>query len=637
MSNIPEIEIIKVEKNQNFKKKKDYTVNYWWECQENDDTHTYIFEQCTQIIRQSSKQLQDMITSAMMYENRDVLYAQVNYMFNNFFDISFNDTMANSKLTFNGIKSAIDTLVAKIGSSTPTIRFLTSGGDYNTQLKAEQLTKIMDGTFESTNFSSIAPMIQRDSCIFGTGCAKVYSDDEEIKIDRVIFPLEIVIDRNAARYGNPQDLFYRKLYSKSALKAQFPEYEKEIENCATINTGKGLISDQVEVIEAYHLPFKKHTPGRKCIAIRTALLYDELYEKCYFPFLFLNYSDKLQDFSGSSLVQELLPLQIALTKTYDIIDVGQELNLIPRIVAEAGSIENKNSLWDVGLIEVSPTAQRLPQVFSNPATTGDVYQYQSTLQENMYHLSGVSQLSAGSKKPGGLNSGIAMQTYQDIETERFSIQAKRYSQMHVTAAKMFVDLYRDIYKDKKELKLKAYGGKTNKYIETINWAECDLQENEYIIQPYPVSKLPKSPEGRLDLLSTMAESGLIPREVFLKLMEMPDLEDFLSLENATINLTNKHIYNMLVKKQQEYPIPQMNLEQAKAIVQMEYVKAVNNDTDPSLLELLNSYMEQCVDLLTEQQPSSQEELPPENIPPPPQDQLVPPSPEEMPIDPNQLI
>ena len=70
----------------------------------------------------------------------------------------------------------------------------------------------------------------------------------------------------------------------------------------------------------------------------------------------------------------------------------------------------------------------------------ELFQHLDRLYNRAYEIAGISQLSAQSKKPGGLTSGIAITEYNDIESERFNIIGQRYENFYKNAARHIIRL-----------------------------------------------------------------------------------------------------------------------------------------------------------------------------------------------------
>jgi len=75
------------------------------------------------------------------------------------------DSFINNKVTYNIIKSTIDTAKSKIAKNKPKVQFLTEDGDYGLRQKAQNLTKYIEGVFYDTNIYSHAQTLFTHACV----------------------------------------------------------------------------------------------------------------------------------------------------------------------------------------------------------------------------------------------------------------------------------------------------------------------------------------------------------------------------------------------------------------------------------------------------------------------------------------
>jgi hypothetical protein len=98
-------------------------------------------------------------------------------------------------LQMNITRSLVDTGAAKVGQARPRPYYLTEGGSWNLQEKATTLQRLTDGVFDQVDLYELAQRAQLDSCIFGTGCIKLWREKGEIKAERVLIS-EILVDES---------------------------------------------------------------------------------------------------------------------------------------------------------------------------------------------------------------------------------------------------------------------------------------------------------------------------------------------------------------------------------------------------------------------------------------------------------
>ncbi len=197
-------------------------------------------------------------------------------------------------------------------------------------------------------------------------------------------------------------------------------------------------------------------------------------------------------------------------------------------------------------------------------------------------------LSAQSQKPSGLDSGKALREFNDLESERFMEVAQRYERTFIEAAKIMVGMAKEIYEEDGEFKVKVKG---KKFIETIDWADVDLDEDKFVMEAFPTSSLSSTPAGRLQDVQELLQAGFITKEDGMKLLDFPDLESTMSLANAGIEDIDRMIELMIDKGEYQTPEPYQNLELGIKKCQQAYLKYKSEGADDDRLELFRRWME----------------------------------------------
>ena len=202
----------------------------------------------------------------------------------------------------------------------------------------------------------------------------------------------------------------------------FPDKEDEIrmisENAAIlgINNTFDPSSRMVKVVESWHLPSGVEAEdGKLCITINNALLVRKV-GKSYFPFVFYKWSERPFGF-GQRIAEQLTGLQLEINKILRTIQISMHLVSVPKLLVKLSSkivpahLNNKIG----GIIKYVGK----PHICHPWARTPELFLHLDRLYTRSFEVIGVSQLSAQSTKPSGLNSGKALRTYNDLESERF--------------------------------------------------------------------------------------------------------------------------------------------------------------------------------------------------------------------------
>ena len=501
-------------------------------------------------------------------------------------------TVPDNAVTYNVVKSVIDTAAAKISQNRPRPLFLTSGGNYAQQERAKKLTKYVDGVFYDTHAYRKAQDAFIDAGVFGTGCLKVFIEEGRVRLERVT-PTELVVDDADGRYGKPRQLHQVRLVGRQALLEMYPEHEVAIKSAhSALDDSDSNVADMVEVTESWYLG-KRHA-----ITIEGKTLFDEEYTKTYFPFVFFNWNKRLAGFFGQGLAENLVGIQIEINKILKTIQKAQAIASVPRVFLESSSKVSTAQLTNqIGSI-VKYTG-KAPTIHTAQALNPEVYNHLKWLIQSAYEIPGISQLSAQSKKPSGLDSGVALREYNDIESERFMLQGQRWEAFFLDLAKIIIDMSRDIYEHDKGLLVNVIG---KDFIETIKWADVDLKDDQFIMKVYPTNLLPTTPAGKLQKLQELIQTGMISPEEGRELLDFPDLEAFATLASADKKLTDKIINTIVEDGQYNPPEPESNLEYATKKAQQAYLAGILNDLPEERLEMLLRYMDDAARLLKAQTP-----------------------------------
>ena len=561
---------------------------YWWNVQ--TDPHEMVFDTVEQLTENQKYRKRDNFNHARLYGNAFLS------------DLQNSMTMVKntkSRVTLNIIQSMCDTVTARVAKAKPMATYLTSGGDWSMQQKAKLLTKFTEGQFYESGIYKVAPKVFLDACVFGTGAMKVFEEDGDIKVERVFID-EIIIDDLECRYSEPRQMFQQKLVSKDVLAALFPEAKDKIyeaSNYEDDDTQYNHASEQIVCIEAWHLPSsKKSNDGRHVIAIENCTLMDDSYERHSFPFCFIRWTERLLGFFGQGLAEQLTGIQVEINKLLRMIQEQMHL-ATPKVFVEAGSKISKahinNEIW--GIIEYAGT----PPTFFVPKTVaGEIFVHLDRLFTRAYEIAGVSVLAAQSKKPAGLESGVALREFQDIETERFIMVAKEYENLFLEAAEQMIDIARDVAQRGDAYEVFSHGDES---IERINWKEIDLESAEYVMKVYPTSLLPTTPAAKLQKVIEMLQAGMVSQQEARALLDYPDLEAVNQLATASQELFNKIIDEAISNGRYNPPEPFMNLAMGIQMVQSAYLKAKIDNVPEVRLDLLRRFLQDSIAMLASMQ------------------------------------
>lgn len=501
------------------------------------------------------------------------------------------------RLTYNIVQSCVDTLTSRIAQNKPKPMFLTQAGDSKIQRKAKKLDAFCYGIYYENDFYQMAPKIFRDACVFGEGILHSFVENGRVKHERVL-PYELLVDYLESHYGPEatKSLFRIKNIDRTLLAEMYPDQAEAIAKMSNtsvfLSASNRSVSDTVTVIEAWRLPVGEQK-GRHCIVTQDAVLFDEDYDREHFPFSVLRYSPRMYGFYAQGMAEQLVPIQVEINRTLISIQRSLYLGGTHKIFVKAGSKVIKSHFDNMIGTILEYAGDTMPQYVVPQLVQPEIYSHLENMIQKGYQLPGVSQLSASSLKPMGIDSGKALRAVDDIQVQRFQTIAQSYEQFAVQVARNDVAAARKAYAEHGNFTVKIPG---KRFIETINWKEVSLEDDQFELQVYPVSKLPNDPEGRLATIQEMMQGGLISPEAGKRLLDYPDLDAEENLFNAAVDYLHKILDEIVEEGKYTPPEPYDNLQKAKELALEYYAQGKLNNLAEERLELLRKFMDQ-VDLL----------------------------------------
>ena len=436
------------------------------------------------------------------------------------------DTTPNPQL--NIIASCIDTLHAKIAESKVRPFFTTINGTFKDIQTVKQTQHFFDIMFDEQGVNKTVSDAFRDACIFDTGV--IYIDEETATVRRAL-PFQVYVSPSEVNYKNITKCYYEQ---KDFPITCLPE--------KVLTKFKNKNLDFVD-FGIYYDTFNK----TKAYTANGSFVLAEEWDKQAIPFIFLHYKNPILSNVSISVVDMLINIQ-------------QEINILMAKIKDASQINPANTFFvpDGSSIKAQQLNNRVGNVITyKPQASGGVPvitstpafidgQYMSLLDsliQKAYDIIGVSQLSATSRKPTGLNSGIAIATAEDIEADRFETQLNQVIRAYVDIAKTCIKIFD---KDSEVLP-------SSKYRCSIKWSDVLREADNMNIQFSGADNLSKDPSTKLQQLQQLATAGVIPAARISQLMQIPDLEMGYSLANNAIEAVMEVIKNCV--ENDDFDIP----------------------------------------------------------------------------------
>ena len=424
-----------------------------------------------------------------------------------------------SAIQENIIASCIETLCSKIASQKVRPFFNTVNGTFKEMQIAKQAQVFFDMLYEENNVNKIITDAFRNACVFDKGIVKISDDGITNRL-----PWNVFFD--------PREVTYNQITYVAEKLPKTPGRILELKY--GIKADRNLdytVYEYYDVIE--------HIKAVYVQELNKVVTHE--YKPNIIPYLEIHYTNPIKGDTSQSVVDQLYGIQtqidelLAVMKDSIAVNPGMTL-LVPRSSnIKTNMLSNRTGQ----IIQYDP----IPGQTTSPVTyaTNDIISPQfvqllDKLKNDAYEIVGISQLSATSQKPAGLNSGIALNTMEDIESSRFETQLNSVVRLYVDVAKACLDIFPpdiDILPDDLN--------RAN-----IKWKDIVEARNNMKIQFSAAESLSKDPSEKLKQLVALSQAGVIPQSHIATLMELPDLQSGYNLANNAFNSVYTFIDNVLV-------------------------------------------------------------------------------------------
>lgn len=615
------------------KDKKDMS-NYgelaeWWLAKDEDKLALELCGTAAYLKTQQTYRMRQLACDVRLYSGLSIY----SYAGSNISKMDRTKTLPDDRPTFNLISACVDTLVSRITQAEPQPKFLTDGADYKQRHLAQQLNQFILGEFYQTKAYQKGAQMLRDALVMGTGCLKVYEgDDKKVCIDKVL-ETDLFVDDNDAINGDPQQLYQLKLMDREKLISMYPKEEGMIEDTPKAypdnSPDSGRTSaDQVMVVEAWKLPSGPdpeapgYYPGRHVIATVNGTILDEPWIKTKFPFVFMNYDDPFLGFWGRGIATRQFGTQLSLNRIMYTIARSITLVGVPRIFQDSRCKVPKASYNnEIGVIISGDFSFGQPKYEVAPCNAPEMYEERDRLIQYGFQSEGISSMQATSQKPAGLNSGEAIRSYDDMNTDRFALTSKKYSNIFKDLAYLVTDVAMDIAKRDGKYQT-VYPNKDG--TKEINLPKMTFLKDPFVIQCFDESSLPRTPAGRMEKVTEQVQSGMLTIKEGRRLLRFPDLEQNEKLDNASEERIFKILDEIVESGTYTAPDPFMDLLLAETLC-VQYINlylAANLEEDKA--DMLRDFFDQIQALKTAATPAPMPQAAPTANPmPAPTSPLVP--------------
>lgn len=486
-----------------------------------------------------------------------------------YFNIQDADLAQSPKI--NVIKSVIDSLVSKISNQKVRPYFNPINGLYSTRAIVKQAQQYFDVIYDKEKVHEKITQAFRNSCIFGIGYIFFNPFTKRIEVPG---SWQIGISNTEKGYGIPTKCLveYKNFpvtqldnYDiKGKYRSEYVNFKlffdiKDQEMYAYVNNTEAI----KKPYKAERIPLIPVYCNKPVFGTRAVSLVDEL--------------DGIQ--TNIDLLNSKISAAMQLTPantTY--VEAGSSL--------QPGDISNRTG--NVYSVKMGPGQNNLPVVNVTPAPYDPMWNNCLEMYvKQAYEIVGISQLSAQSKKPSGLDSGVALATLEDIESDRFQTQVDHYVHAFVDLADLIIDIMEDDTILPKSVNTASY-----------TWKDVQKQKDLFKIQFSAASALSKDPQTKLEQIMQMTQIGLITTDKIALYLDSPDLEDVYKGASAIQDAIDATIQKAI--DEEDYDIPDyISYQQllTQIIIEENQLYASN---DKDSLERLHNLKDNLLEIMNEE-------------------------------------
>lgn len=504
----------------------------------------------------------------------------------------------------NKFRRVLDTIHAKIIRNKVLPQTVSTGGDYATRARAKNLSLFLEGQMATSGMEAMGELAARDALLMGFAAVKVYPDLDAKKVcfER-LKPWCFKIREPECNGGPPRRVIYVDDFDRDVMADMFPEHTAAIMSAPMPNkVGSTRLMDTynpdaVRVSESWALG-TTDKPGRHIISIEGTTLLDEEWTLPTFPIAFLRFYVPPVGFYPVALAKFLLPIQRELELVASKLQATFRLMSHAHFIVPPGqSITTEQITNEPGTIWRANPGQI--QVFAPPTVPPDLYRYFTDLGPMMTEMSGASAMSVANQKPGGVTSGVALQTLDDVEAEGFLSMHRAWQDWHVQIAELAIVAAAEVAEDDKSYSVRVLGkGRA----QTMRWRDVAMDREDYEIRIMPTSQFARDFAARIDQAEKLLQLGALSVPQFRDVLDLPDLQAETDLDLSDVHIVDRNIEAILARKIPVIAEPFDNLEMIISRGAKAYNLARLEDADPVALELLRRYIMSAQDLQAAAQP-----------------------------------
>lgn len=501
---------------------------------------------------------------------------------------------------YNVLRQCSDALANRVYKDRPILKVCPVDGDFKARVKSKKLTRFIDGAFEKYRLWPVIEQCGEDCRIWGSSFVKIDAsyDKKEISVTRVLLD-EVCIDDNEVNAGEPKRLSLRVFVNRAEMMAIYgnnPEAVSAITSAPKSSNGFYFdgdldCTDVIVLREAWALPIAGK-PGRHVLTVGNFCFTDEKYSRDHFPLAKLLFKSMSTDWFGQGMAEMACGLQTVVDRTCAAIDENVRRAAWPRIGIATGSNVNEARLADTsnGIYYYTGTdvSFKFPE-----SVAGDQREYLLDTIERIKQIFRLNDQIAQGQKPR-YTSGRAIDSQNEIDDAA-----------HIDLALHLEDFVKDIgylLIEAAEI-CKPTVMLPGRRIQEINWSDVQLSRTSYDLKMLSVGRLSGSWADKMQTVADWYAEGQISRADKMRLEQVPDLDGYADLANASLDYIEMVLDRMIDDGDYEPAEPWIDLQAALSTTQSRYLREKTDKTPQDRLDLLLQFMAQLQELIDEAAPA----------------------------------
>lgn len=428
----------------------------------------------------------------------------------------------------NKIKSLVDTGTARLTKvrSMPVIS--ADDADYDEELFASEKSRVLRRKMGSGDMETVAPLVIRDFLIRGTAYGKIERVGGDTEFRRVP-SYEIVYDHREALYNLLSHRAHVRPESRDALCVRYPKMKAEIMDAPPFTRidpwmsytyiGPNL-ADMVEVAESWHPSSSTDADdGQWILCLRNKTIARAPWSCTRDPIKTVYWTPPTRGMGrGTGLVYEQSAAQQMvngiLQDAQEALHHGSQLKIFqPR---GGGVVKHHLKARHPAVIEHDGS---VPQYLAPNPVSQQAWEIAFQICDQMHETSGIAQWTAqGKASLPGTPSGKALETMDDVQSDRFADRESGYQQWRVQIGLGHVDVARMMHDEANGQVKKRFDEQpdpiTKKelaaWIGDHDWPAVDIDGGDYHLALEPENFIVGTRGGKLEQVEEAAKAGLIP-------------------------------------------------------------------------------------------------------------------------------